>query len=290
MLISEMLEWLQPVEQEAAVAYREAAECFAAQPALTAFLTRLADDEDAHCNLLKQAHHRLVTTHDDGIASILADDAMRQRVTAPLRDLHARAQERTLTETDALAVIVQAEFSEWNEIFLYVLARFRQQGPSFHRVAAMIEQHRHRIEAYLASLPESQRPPAATATPPRVWNRRILVADDEPGLRLALKLFLKRFGEVTTAVNGREALDQATQQYFDVIVSDVDMPMMNGLEFYRALVTGDSPGQNRFVFVTADAPVELQQLCAQGKVRMLSKPFALEALHQAVSAVLDQPE
>jgi CheY-like chemotaxis protein len=54
---------------------------------------------------------------------------------------------------------------------------------------------------------------------------RVLVADDEPTLRLAITLFLGRHGhEVVQAVDAYEALRIASQQHFDVVLVDVGMP------------------------------------------------------------------
>lgn len=64
---------------------------------------------------------------------------------------------------------------------------------------------------------------------------RVLVADDEPTLRLAITLFLGRHGhEVVQAVDAYEALRLATQQHFDVVLADVGMPG-DGPELIRKL-------------------------------------------------------
>jgi signal transduction histidine kinase len=66
---------------------------------------------------------------------------------------------------------------------------------------------------------------------------RVLVADDEPTLRLAITLFLGRHGhEVVQAVDAYEALRLATQQHFDVVLADVGMPG-DGPELIRKLET-----------------------------------------------------
>src|SRR5437016_11355585 len=64
---------------------------------------------------------------------------------------------------------------------------------------------------------------------------RVLVVDDEPGLRQSLGLLLTDAGfEVVAESNGRRALERATQEPFDVILCDVRMPELDGLEFLRA--------------------------------------------------------
>jgi two-component system CheB/CheR fusion protein len=65
---------------------------------------------------------------------------------------------------------------------------------------------------------------------------RVLVADDDPGICQTLKEILEAEGcSVETACDGAEALDKAGQQRFDVVLSDVVMPQMDGHELFMAL-------------------------------------------------------
>lgn len=64
----------------------------------------------------------------------------------------------------------------------------------------------------------------------------ILIADDEPIIRMGLKAMLQEMGhQVTAAQNGQEALRLARRQRFDLAILDIKMPYTNGLEAARAL-------------------------------------------------------
>src|SRR3989441_5386556 len=64
---------------------------------------------------------------------------------------------------------------------------------------------------------------------------RVLIADDEPGLRQSLGLLLADAGyEVAAESDGKRALERALAEPFDLILSDVRMPEMDGLAFLRA--------------------------------------------------------
>src|SRR2546428_11312450 len=64
---------------------------------------------------------------------------------------------------------------------------------------------------------------------------RVLVVDDEPGLRQSLGLLLGDAGyQVAAESDGRAALERALREPFDLILCDVRMPQLGGLEFLRA--------------------------------------------------------
>src|SRR6185503_19793122 len=64
--------------------------------------------------------------------------------------------------------------------------------------------------------------------------KKVLVVDDEPGLRQRLRLLLTDSGYTVTAEqNGRRALERATSEPFDLVLCDVRMPEMDGLTFLR---------------------------------------------------------
>ena len=105
---------------------------------------------------------------------------------------------------------------------------------------------------------------------------RVLVADDEILNRSIATSFLDRAGhEVVCVENGAAALELATREDFDVILMDVRMPVMNGMEATRLIRNlPGSRGHVRVVAVTAQAFAEQIELCQQaGMDSHLSKPF-----------------
>ncbi|MBL7714952.1 MAG: response regulator [Bdellovibrionales bacterium] len=113
--------------------------------------------------------------------------------------------------------------------------------------------------------------------------RRALVVDDEPEIRdLICKFLSKESIETQTAENGKEALSFAEKEDFDLILSDITMPEMNGLEFLNSL---RSKGRNTpVVFVTAytNTPNTLEAL-RLGATDFVSKPFRQGTLLEAVT-------
>ncbi|MGE5803744.1 MAG: sigma-54-dependent transcriptional regulator [Gemmatimonadota bacterium] len=103
--------------------------------------------------------------------------------------------------------------------------------------------------------------------------KRVLVVDDEPGLRQSLGLLLSDSGYTVTAEqNGRRALERATAEPFDVVLCDVRMPEMDGLTFLRNY---RERGGNALVIVMSAYGGEDAAIAAmkEGAYDYIPKPF-----------------
>lgn len=115
---------------------------------------------------------------------------------------------------------------------------------------------------------------------------RLLFADDSPANRLLMKMILGEVGEVTTVENGREALDAMTLLAFDLFISDVRMPVMDGCAATQALRASELiRGGPRLpvIFATADATFSLARARAIGADDVLIKPFTPESVLEVVT-------
>lgn len=121
---------------------------------------------------------------------------------------------------------------------------------------------------------------------PTPTGRRILVVDDEEALRDLVTTALEFVGhEVTQAVDGLDALARVPEVTPDLIVLDVNMPHVDGLEVCRRLrADGDT---TPIVFLTArDAPRDVVEGLSAGGDDHLAKPFNLQVLIARIEAVL----
>jgi CheY-like chemotaxis protein len=112
---------------------------------------------------------------------------------------------------------------------------------------------------------------------------KILVVDDEPEVRLVLAEFLESQGyEVAAAASGAEALAMVDSANPHVVLLDVTMPDMDGVETLKRLAAA-KPGLP-IIMVTANADVDVtSRLLAMGAADYIPKPFDLDYLGQAVS-------
>jgi EAL domain-containing protein (putative c-di-GMP-specific phosphodiesterase class I) len=115
------------------------------------------------------------------------------------------------------------------------------------------------------------------------FRARILLVDDEPlVLRAYAAMLASRQNDVTTAASGVEALEVLRRTCFDVIVSDIAMPSLDGIELLRKVreVDLDVP----VILMTGGPSVETASLAVeQGAFRYLAKPVRLAEICEAVS-------
>ena len=115
----------------------------------------------------------------------------------------------------------------------------------------------------------------------------ILVVEDAEGLRGAIEAGLASFGyRVLTAANGRQALDVATEERVDLVLTDVVMPEMGGEALLRRL-RREHPGLRVIAMTGHMMDQDVQKLRASGFSAALSKPFSIEELTDIVRSALD---
>lgn len=119
-------------------------------------------------------------------------------------------------------------------------------------------------------------------------EKPVLVVDDERNIRLTISRSLEDLQlEVETAVNGEEALAKLEEKEYALILLDLKMPGMNGMEVLR-LVEKNRP-EIPIIIISAhgtiDSAVEAMKL---GAVDFLQKPFAPQEIRDLVSKVLDR--
>lgn len=128
-------------------------------------------------------------------------------------------------------------------------------------------------------------PPAPA--PPTANPLNVLIVDDEPALRSAVRRFLERRGlHAQGAADGAEALELLRRHPFDVIVSDVRMPGMSGPEFLERLRRDHPALASRVIFSTGDAcGPDVAELLEHAAVPTITKPFDFAALERMIRAM-----
>lgn len=127
-------------------------------------------------------------------------------------------------------------------------------------------------------------PPTSRERPGRA---KVLVVDDDPRLSTVLASLLGSSHDVTTVLGGAAAVDRLESGSFDVILCDVMMPDVSGLDVHRWASLFRPELAERFVFLTGGAVTrESQERLTKSGRRVLSKPTRATDLEEAIADVL----
>ena len=223
----------------------------------------------------------------------------RPRVSQDLVDLRAAIHKAQLPEAVAAVALKElerlektdpavAEYSIGQNYIDYLLSlpwnRFTEDNLDLKRAARILEaQHyglkhvKERILEYLA-----------VRTLCSLQTSQVLVVDDEEIARTNLEYILRKEGhQVATAANGLEALDKVKAQEFDVILTDLKMEKMDGIQLLES-VKQIAP-HTEIIMVTGYATVATAvDALKKGAAHYLSKPIKLDELRDTVRDIIDK--
>lgn len=284
MSLAELIEWLVTTERLAIGFYGKAAEAFQTDERWSEFFRHLLGEERWHEEVMVRAS-KYVADHAAPAPAIFVDEETREKIVAPFVKSGELLSAGNVGKEDIIDCLARAEFSEWNDIFVYVVKSLREEK-EFMSVAARMDGHLREIEQFMRSLPEGRRYLHVIKSLPRVWKQHILVIDDDLPILEFLRRLLEHEGRVETARNGREALRKLEEKYFDVIISDIDMPVMNGIEFYSQASAADPGIGKRFIFVSGFWKSEHTEFVRKNDLKYLTKPVPIREIVKTVSEIL----
>ena len=120
-------------------------------------------------------------------------------------------------------------------------------------------------------------------------NNRVMFVDDEDGVRTSYDRYFTRHGfEVETAVNGANAVTHLRDEPVDVVVADLKMPEMNGIQLLEWI--HDKQPDTRFILLTGFGNDEVEErVRALGAYEYLNKPISPDTLAAIVTAAMHIP-
>ena len=285
--MKEIVSWLISIEQTAHDFYRNSSVFFRNDPQFSTLLKQLSDDEKWHACVMHRADEFL--KNNPGQASFISlDAATKEKVEKPLREHKEMLIKGGLTKESTLGCIVETEFSEWNDIFVYVVTTMKNFSTESQHVASKINQHRREIERYVQSVPEGSKYGGNLKGLRPVWEEKILIVEDSEPIAELLEAVLAEKGGIERADNGEAGLRKVNSQYFDVIISDVNMPFMSGPEFYAQAALKDPGIGRRFIFFASAPSEENIEFFAKNNLRYLTKPASIEDIKKAVDDTIQK--
>lgn len=123
---------------------------------------------------------------------------------------------------------------------------------------------------------------------------RVLIVDDSA----AMRSFIRRVMEISgfecdvclEAANGKEALEVLRREWVDLVLTDINMPTMNGEEFVRQLEQDEALRSIPVLVVSTDGTSQrIQQMMTLGARGYLAKPFTPEGLREELERLLEVP-
>ncbi|WP_457599984.1 response regulator [Hydrogenivirga sp.] len=118
-------------------------------------------------------------------------------------------------------------------------------------------------------------------------KKKALVVDDSLTIRIYHSSLLKNFGyEVDTAENGLEALEMAMKKKYDLVLSDINMPVMDGFEFVRKLRKLEEYKFTPVVFITTlNSEEDKRKAFMSGGTLYIVKPINLQVLEKILKSI-----
>lgn len=120
--------------------------------------------------------------------------------------------------------------------------------------------------------------------------KTVLVVDDSPTIRNIVQVYLSGMRcSCVEAADGQEALEKMRATAVDLVIADLHMPKMNGLDFVRAVRGAADEAQRRLpiILLTSEQSTELlQQALQAGANEVVKKPIPAAQLREAASALM----
>ena len=281
-----IITWLIGVETSAANLYEEAAIVFRGDEDFSRFLSQMAGEEREHVKLLQKAS-AAISDSEMKRASFYFGDDFRDKIEAPFSRALRLSKDGTLTKNAMVNVVADAEFSEWNELLLYTLDLLNVLDEEVQQAMLDFKKHRMRAQEYIASLPGGDSVILRVQRLTRPGGKRVLIVEDNLSVARMLEALAMDQVEVIIARDGQEGISCIQQRHFDLIISEIDLPKMNGVEMYKQALEKNPNIGSRFIFFTGTENPEHLDFVRSTNTLMLPKPSPVKLICEKMNDVLD---
>ncbi|MBI5344436.1 MAG: hypothetical protein HZB83_03720, partial [Deltaproteobacteria bacterium] len=177
--MTQIIEWLLKMETAAAILYDKAAAHFSSDREFAEFIRQLGREEQQHLEMMQRAA-QVVKGMGEIAPAITIDRVVEESIEeGNFASCKKRLEERSLTKDEMMECVVATEFSEWNDIFLYVINVMKRGFREFIPAVARMQQHKKSIERFLETRPEFNAHLEKVRELADIWQEKILIVDDE---------------------------------------------------------------------------------------------------------------
>lgn len=281
----DIINYLIKLENIAFQLYDKSSHYFKNNDKLSQFLTSIAVDEKWHLHIMENANELLTKKNLKINKEFVLDKNTTESIIHIFDHCLDLLTQKKLTEDILINAIIDSEYSEWNDLFIYIINILIDYMPDFKYIAAKIQNHLTKLEYYIKLLyPENKSIIEKMENIRKIWNYKILIVDDNHSSRSLIESILKKKYITRIAINGKEALTIINNNYFDVLITDINMPEMDGIELYNELVKNKNPIRFKTIFMTASH--ENISFFKENKLRYILKPFTLHELKKITDEII----
>lgn len=280
------------IEQLASDVYFRSAKYFHDDEKLSVFLNLIAEDEAWHYHVMASALEHYRNTGSAVLATtpaITIDAETDHKIKSAFMEISEKLSANTLTKEFLFNQILFSEYSEWNVMFLYVVNSLKKTTPEFRYAATRIQSHKRSIELFFENIPYTHDVVLKLKTLPSVWNEKILIIEDEESVSELIQEILCKEGKIDIASNGLEGLQKIRENYYKLIISDIDLPKLDGLACYSQAVEKFPLIHKRFLFLTGNASAETRSFFRDNQLPFLTKPSHIKAIRDHAMQILLKP-
>lgn len=283
-----IVEWLVHSEEKAESVYERLSNIFVDDKGFSKFLRQLGSEERQHKQVILDVSECITIMDQIPDSKIALDEEIRQRIELAFTDIEKKMAEGTVSKTDVFDFIITAEFSEWNDIFLYIVDTFKGCSRSFIPMVAKIQQHKRSIERFAEQDRELHSFHEKLRELRPVWKENLLIVDDSKAIVSLLSAILANEGTIDYAYNGKKALEKMAGRYYSVVITDVEMPVMNGINFYKAAIKLYPNSRERFLFYSAADDSKNISFFRENNLNYLIKPAGIRDIIKTVGKILNR--
>lgn len=283
--MKELIEWQIHIEKMLGDFYGSAANTFREDEKFSGFLMHLAEDELEHFCVMRDAG-KYGKEEKDYPPILTVDKTTKEEIEGSLIEKRKIMSKAKLSKEQLIDFIVTMEFSGFNATFLYIVSSFKESKPKFIQLAEKIQKHEESIEEFVESLPYGAKYLSRILKLQKGGQKKLLLVDDSRPIIQTLSLVFSKDFIIETAENGEEGLKKANEQYFDVIISDIDMPVLNGMDFYNEAAKRDPGIGERFLFFTGMMNPKRSAFFSANNLRSIEKPVSIKEIKQKVIEIV----
>jgi CheY-like chemotaxis protein/predicted CopG family antitoxin len=284
--MDEVISWLIGVEKTAADIYEKAAILFRENKDFSEFMLNLSEEEKEHVKLLQHAQDA-VSERNIKRASFYFDNEFRTKIETPFVRAEHLLQKVALTKSAMIDIVVDAEFSEWNEVLIYTIDTLNVSEKEAKKIISDVEQHRINVQNYISRLPDGEKFIQKVRKLSKTISKRILIVEENHAVARMLEALVAGETEILIAQDGQEGIDYINRKHFDLVISEVELQKMTGIEMYRKALEIDPSLSGKFFFFTSTENSEYLDFLRSSNISFLPKPSPVRLLNEMIHNILD---